>query len=157
MNRIFIFYILGGTITMEDLTSFKVWEEDAWTVPLGDIKMHIPPPPAGGALLAFILKLMKGVMYCVMTLPQALQQINYVLAYSSCSLNYEEPKTLFHNISFNTGCCSFFPSGLPLTPKSLNVDQKIQMYHHYIEAAKFANGQRSSIRDPRVYNEKVGI
>ncbi|XP_053195939.1 glutathione hydrolase 5 proenzyme isoform X2 [Scomber japonicus] len=94
----------GGTITMEDLRSFKVRVEDAWTVPLGNITMHIPPPPAGGALLAFILKLMKG---------------------------------------------------LPLTPKSLNVDQKIQMYHHYIEAAKFANGQRSSIRDPLFYTKKI--
>ncbi|CAK6959430.1 glutathione hydrolase 5 proenzyme isoform X2 [Scomber scombrus] len=94
----------GGTIKMEDLMSFRVRVEDAWTVPLGNIQMHIPPPPAGGALLAFILKLMKG---------------------------------------------------LPLSPKSLNGDQKIQMYHHYIEAAKFANGQRSSIRDPDFTNKKI--
>lgn len=53
---------------MEDLKNFQVRVEDAWTVPLGNTHMHIAPPPAGGALLAFILKLMKGFMYCVMTL-----------------------------------------------------------------------------------------
>lgn len=61
-------FLLGGTLQMEDLKSFQVRVEDAWTVPLGNAQMYIPPPPAGGALLAFILKLMKGLMYCVMTL-----------------------------------------------------------------------------------------
>ncbi|XP_013859229.1 gamma-glutamyltransferase 5 [Austrofundulus limnaeus] len=50
----------GGTLEMEDLRSFKVQEEGAWTVPLGDTQMHVPPPPAGGALLAFVLQIMKG-------------------------------------------------------------------------------------------------
>ncbi|XP_041815941.1 glutathione hydrolase 5 proenzyme-like [Chelmon rostratus] len=94
----------GGTLTMEDLKSFKVRVEVAWTVPLGDTQMHIPPPPAGGAILAFILKLMKG---------------------------------------------------FSLTPSSLDGYQKIQTYHHYIEAAKFANGQKRNIFDP-VFNGKKG-
>ncbi|XP_018526844.1 glutathione hydrolase 5 proenzyme [Lates calcarifer] len=93
----------GGTLTMEDLRAFKVRVQDAWTVPLGDTKMHIPPPPAGGALLAFILGLMKG---------------------------------------------------FSLTPNSVHGDQRIQMYHHYIEAVKFANGQRRSITDPEFNNKK---
>ncbi|XP_023262219.1 glutathione hydrolase 5 proenzyme [Seriola lalandi dorsalis] len=93
----------GGTLTMEDLKSFKVLEQDAWTVPLGNIQMHIAPPPAGGALLAFILKLMKE---------------------------------------------------FSLTPNSLHGDQKIQMYHHYIEAVRFANGQKRSINDPDFNNGK---
>lgn len=92
----------GGTLTMEDLKLFKVLVKDAWRVPLGNSQLYIPPPPAGGALLAFILKLMKG---------------------------------------------------FPLTSNPLDVNQKIQMYHHYIEAAKFANGQRGSIRDP-AFNKK---
>uniref|UniRef100_A0A8C9Z179 Gamma-glutamyltransferase 5 n=1 Tax=Sander lucioperca TaxID=283035 RepID=A0A8C9Z179_SANLU len=92
----------GGTLKTEDLKSFKVRVEDPWTVPVGNTQMHIPPPPAGGALLAFILRLMKG---------------------------------------------------FPLTPNSLDGGQTIQMYHHYIEAAKFANGQRRSISDP-VFNNK---
>ncbi|XP_069003256.1 glutathione hydrolase 5 proenzyme isoform X1 [Embiotoca jacksoni] len=87
----------GGTMKMEDLRSFQVQVDNAWTVPLGNSQMHIPPPPAGGALLAFILTIMKE---------------------------------------------------FSLTSDSLVGDKKVQMYHHYIEAAKFANGQRRSIRDP---------
>ncbi|XP_071322634.1 glutathione hydrolase 5 proenzyme [Trachinotus anak] len=93
----------GGTLKMEDLKSFKVRVEDAWTVPLGDTQMHIAPPPAGGALLAFILKLMKE---------------------------------------------------FSLTPNSLHGDQKIKMYHHFIEAVKFANGQKRSIMDPAFNDRK---
>uniref|UniRef100_A0A4W5M6P7 Gamma-glutamyltransferase 5a n=1 Tax=Hucho hucho TaxID=62062 RepID=A0A4W5M6P7_9TELE len=92
----------GGTLTMEDLKSFQVRMEDAWTVPLGHYQMHIPPPPAGGAMLAFILNVIKG----------------------------------FH-----------------FTPRSMEGDQKVLTYHCYIEAAKFANGQRRRVRDP-VFNPK---
>lgn len=56
-------FLLGGTLTLQDLKSFQVRVEDAWTVPLGNAQMHIPPPPAGGALLAFIVSLMKGLIY----------------------------------------------------------------------------------------------
>ncbi|KAL0965619.1 hypothetical protein UPYG_G00283610 [Umbra pygmaea] len=90
----------GGTLTMDDLKSFKVRTEDAWTIPLGDYQMHVPPPPAGGAILAFILNIVKG----------------------------------FH-----------------LTPKSLETDQKVLTYHRYIEAVRFANGQRRRVGDP-VFN-----
>lgn len=62
------FILSGGTLELEDLKSFKVQEEDAWTVPLGDTQMHVPPPPAGGALLAFILQIMKGLISSVMTI-----------------------------------------------------------------------------------------
>ncbi|XP_006810958.1 glutathione hydrolase 5 proenzyme-like [Neolamprologus brichardi] len=96
----------GGTLTIEDLRSFQVQVQDAWTVPLGDANLYIPPPPAGGALLAFILKLMEG---------------------------------------------------FSLTPNSLVGDKKIEMYHHFIEAVKFANGQKKSICDPKFNNGKVGI
>ncbi|KAL6096945.1 ggt5 [Pungitius sinensis] len=91
----------GGTLKREDLQSFQVRVEDAWTVPIGDAKMYVPPPPAGGPLLAFILRLMKG---------------------------------------------------FPLSPNSLVGDEKILTYHRYIEAAKFTNGQKSSISDP-VFND----
>ncbi|TNN73784.1 Gamma-glutamyltransferase 5 [Liparis tanakae] len=91
----------GGTLKSEDLKSFQVRVEDAWTVPVGDTKMHFPPPPAGGPLLAFLLSLMKD-----------------------------------------------FPS----SPKSLDEDQKIETYHHFIEAAKFTNGQKKSINDP-IFND----
>lgn len=45
---------------MEDLKSFKVRMMDAWKIPLGETNLHVAPPPAGGALLAFILRLMQG-------------------------------------------------------------------------------------------------
>ncbi|XP_061782950.1 glutathione hydrolase 5 proenzyme [Nerophis lumbriciformis] len=93
----------GGTLEMEDLRSYQVRVVDTWTVPLGDTLMHIPPPPAGGALLAFILKIMQG---------------------------------------------------FSLTPRSLVGGHKVQFYHRYIEAAKFANGQRGTIRDP-FFNSKT--
>lgn len=93
----------GGTLTMEDLKSFQVKVSDAWTVPLGDAQMHVPPPPSGGPLLAFILRIMKE---------------------------------------------------FSLTPQSLVGDKKTQMYHHYVEAAKFANGQKRNIHDPD-FNSKT--
>uniref|UniRef100_A0A4W6CKT5 Gamma-glutamyltransferase 5a n=1 Tax=Lates calcarifer TaxID=8187 RepID=A0A4W6CKT5_LATCA len=45
-------------------------------------------------------------------------------------------------------------AGFSLTPNSVHGDQRIQMYHHYIEAVKFANGQRRSITDPEFNNKK---
>ncbi|KAM9307176.1 glutathione hydrolase 5 proenzyme [Pholidichthys leucotaenia] len=93
----------GGTLTMEDLESFQVRVDDAWVVPLGDAQMYIPPPPAGGAVLAFILKIMKG----------------------------------------------FSP-----TSDDLVGDKKIQMYHRYIEAVKFANGQKKYIQDINFHDKK---
>ena len=47
---------------MEDLKSFQVQVDKALKVSLGDTQMHVPPPPAGGTLLAFILKIMKGII-----------------------------------------------------------------------------------------------
>ncbi|CAB1447798.1 unnamed protein product [Pleuronectes platessa] len=94
----------GGTLTMEDLNSFKVRVEDAWTVPLGNTKMHIPPPPAGGAMLGFVLRLMKE---------------------------------------------------FSLAPNYLKGEHKIQMYHLYIEALKFANGEKTNIRDPSLITIRV--
>uniref|UniRef100_A0A668AMF8 Gamma-glutamyltransferase 5 n=1 Tax=Myripristis murdjan TaxID=586833 RepID=A0A668AMF8_9TELE len=87
----------GGTMKMEDLTSFQVRLEDAWTVPLGNNRMHIPRPPAGGALLAFILSLMNE---------------------------------------------------FSLSPKSMEGDKRVHTYQRFIEAVKFANGHKRSIRDP---------
>ncbi|RVE65753.1 hypothetical protein OJAV_G00119760 [Oryzias javanicus] len=37
---------------------------------------------------------------------------------------------------------------------SAGLNGKIQMYHHYIEAVKFANGQKKSIRDPNFNDQK---
>uniref|UniRef100_A0A3Q0RYP1 Gamma-glutamyltransferase 5a n=1 Tax=Amphilophus citrinellus TaxID=61819 RepID=A0A3Q0RYP1_AMPCI len=50
----------GGTLTLQDLASYKVTVTDAWTVPLGEYQMYFPPPPGGGAILSLILNIMKG-------------------------------------------------------------------------------------------------
>ncbi|XP_066500105.1 glutathione hydrolase 5 proenzyme-like [Hoplias malabaricus] len=50
----------GGSLTLEDLRSAEVTEMEPWTVSLGDYTMYFPPPPAGGALVSFILNVMKG-------------------------------------------------------------------------------------------------
>ena len=49
-----------------------------------------------------------------------------------------------------------FSAGYHLTRSSLQGHQKVQMYHHYIEAAKFANGLKRSISDPGFSDGKVG-
>ncbi|XP_023249936.1 glutathione hydrolase 5 proenzyme-like [Seriola lalandi dorsalis] len=50
----------GGTLTVQDLASYRVTVTDAWAVPLGEYQMYIPPPPAGGVILSLILNIMKG-------------------------------------------------------------------------------------------------
>ncbi|KAM9857825.1 gamma-glutamyltransferase 5a [Aulostomus maculatus] len=50
----------GGTLTMQDLASYRVTVTDAWTFPLGEYQMYIPPPPAGAIILSLILNVMKG-------------------------------------------------------------------------------------------------
>lgn len=44
-----------------------------------------------------------------------------------------------------------------LTSNTSDPNGKIQMYHHYIEAVKFANGQKKIIRDPNFNDQKVNI
>lgn len=56
----YLCFFTDGTLSLDDLSTFKVRESDAWTVQLGEYKMYFPPPPAGGAILSFILKLMHG-------------------------------------------------------------------------------------------------
>uniref|UniRef100_A0A3Q3AFW1 Gamma-glutamyltransferase 5a n=1 Tax=Kryptolebias marmoratus TaxID=37003 RepID=A0A3Q3AFW1_KRYMA len=49
----------GGILTLQDLAMYKVNVTDAWTVPLGEYQMYIPPPPAGGAVLSLVLNILK--------------------------------------------------------------------------------------------------
>ncbi|XP_063345779.1 glutathione hydrolase 5 proenzyme-like [Pelmatolapia mariae] len=50
----------GGTLTLEDLASYEANVTDAWNISLGEYKLYFPPPPSGGAILSFILNIMKG-------------------------------------------------------------------------------------------------
>uniref|UniRef100_A0A8C2A441 Gamma-glutamyltransferase 5a n=1 Tax=Cyprinus carpio TaxID=7962 RepID=A0A8C2A441_CYPCA len=87
----------NGVLSLEDLSTFTVRVSDAWSVQLGEYKMHFPPPPAGGAILSFILKLMHG---------------------------------------------------FGLSPASKQGDQKTLTLHRFLEAVKFANGQKHNLKDP---------
>nr|XP_051693071.1 glutathione hydrolase 5 proenzyme isoform X1 [Oryctolagus cuniculus] len=50
----------GGQLTMQDLAAFQPEVVDALQVPLGDFTLYSPPPPAGGAILGFILNVLRG-------------------------------------------------------------------------------------------------
>ncbi|KAL3976164.1 PML-RARA-regulated adapter molecule 1 [Sarotherodon galilaeus] len=49
-----------GNLTLDDLESYEANVTDAWNISLGEYQMYFPPPPAGGAILSFILNIMKG-------------------------------------------------------------------------------------------------
>ncbi|XP_029075242.1 glutathione hydrolase 5 proenzyme isoform X2 [Monodon monoceros] len=50
----------GSRLTPQDLASFRPEVVDALEVPLGDYTLYSPPPPAGGAILSFVLNVLKG-------------------------------------------------------------------------------------------------
>ena len=50
----------GSRLTRQDLASFRPEVVDALAMPLGDYTLYSPPPPAGGAILSFVLTVLKG-------------------------------------------------------------------------------------------------
>ncbi|XP_026944661.1 glutathione hydrolase 5 proenzyme isoform X3 [Sagmatias obliquidens] len=50
----------GSLLTPQDLASFRPEVVDALEMPLGDYTLYSPPPPAGGAILSFVLNVLKG-------------------------------------------------------------------------------------------------
>ncbi|XP_072462816.1 glutathione hydrolase 5 proenzyme isoform X2 [Notamacropus eugenii] len=50
----------GSILTKEDLASFQAEVVKPLTLNLGDYTLYSPPPPAGGAILSFILNVLKG-------------------------------------------------------------------------------------------------
>uniref|UniRef100_A0A8C8ZHY1 Glutathione hydrolase 5 proenzyme n=1 Tax=Prolemur simus TaxID=1328070 RepID=A0A8C8ZHY1_PROSS len=50
----------GSILTLQDLAEFQPEVVDALQVPLGDYTLYSPPPPAGGAILGFILNVLRG-------------------------------------------------------------------------------------------------
>uniref|UniRef100_A0A8C8Y1D4 Glutathione hydrolase 5 proenzyme n=1 Tax=Panthera leo TaxID=9689 RepID=A0A8C8Y1D4_PANLE len=50
----------GSQLTLQDLAEFQPEVVDALAVPLEDYTLYSPPPPAGGAILSFILNVLKG-------------------------------------------------------------------------------------------------
>ncbi|XP_058546949.1 glutathione hydrolase 5 proenzyme isoform X2 [Neofelis nebulosa] len=50
----------GSQLTLQDLAEFQPEVVDALAVPLENYTLYSPPPPAGGAILSFILNVLKG-------------------------------------------------------------------------------------------------
>ncbi|XP_050601873.1 glutathione hydrolase 5 proenzyme isoform X3 [Macaca thibetana thibetana] len=50
----------GSQLTLQDLAKFQPEVVDALEMPLGDYTLYSPPPPAGGAILSFILNVLRG-------------------------------------------------------------------------------------------------
>ncbi|XP_048876312.1 uncharacterized protein LOC125746413 [Brienomyrus brachyistius] len=118
----------GGTLTMEDLRSFQAKVTDAWTVPIDDYVMHFPPPPTGGAILAFLLNVMKGYKLS----PSSLKGDQKALTYH----RYIEALKFTNAQRKNTGDPDFNPGDGAA---------------HLIEEA-FADRVRAMISDSRTYN-----
>lgn len=45
---------------MQDLATFQPEVVDALEMPLGNYTLYSPPPPSGGAILSFILNVLRG-------------------------------------------------------------------------------------------------
>ncbi|KAK5871281.1 hypothetical protein PBY51_004171 [Eleginops maclovinus] len=60
----------GGTLTAQDLASYKATVTDAYEITLGEYQMYFPPPPAGGIILSLILNIMKEYNLTPATLEQ---------------------------------------------------------------------------------------
>lgn len=50
---------LGSMVSQEDLVFYRpAWKDPVRSVPLAGVRLHAPPPPGGGVLLAFVLATM---------------------------------------------------------------------------------------------------
>ncbi|CAD7674103.1 unnamed protein product [Nyctereutes procyonoides] len=50
----------GSRLTRQDLASFQPEVVEALAMPLGSYTLYSPPPPAGGAILSFVLNVLRG-------------------------------------------------------------------------------------------------
>jgi gamma-glutamyltranspeptidase/glutathione hydrolase/leukotriene-C4 hydrolase len=50
----------GSLLTVQDLAAFQPEVVEPLEMPLGNYTLYSPPPPAGGAILSFILNVLKG-------------------------------------------------------------------------------------------------
>ncbi|KAM3939707.1 glutathione hydrolase 5 proenzyme [Leptodactylus fuscus] len=50
----------GSLLSLEDLKNYKVQTVKPIELPLGNYTLYTPPPPAGGAVLGFILNILEG-------------------------------------------------------------------------------------------------
>ncbi|KAM9193959.1 glutathione hydrolase 5 proenzyme [Dugong dugon] len=66
----------GSQLTLQDLAAFRPEVVDALVVPLGDYTLYSPPPPAGGAVLGFILNVLRGFNFSVESVARPEGRVN---------------------------------------------------------------------------------
>ncbi|XP_007127242.1 glutathione hydrolase 5 proenzyme [Physeter macrocephalus] len=66
----------GSRLTPQDLASFRPEVVDALEVPLGNYTLYSPPPPAGGAILSFVLNVLKGFNFSAESVARPEERVN---------------------------------------------------------------------------------
>uniref|UniRef100_A0A8D2BQE0 Glutathione hydrolase 5 proenzyme n=1 Tax=Sus scrofa TaxID=9823 RepID=A0A8D2BQE0_PIG len=158
----------GGQLTRKDLASFQVEVVDALAMPLGDYTLYSPPPPAGGALLSFVLNVLKapssdaevgakGWARMVWPTPgDPLSPLQVIPSQEQVALQVESCLSL-------SGVCirgwgpaydSAVQGGFNFSKESVaRPEGRVNLYHHLVETLKFARGQRWRLWDPQSHPE----
>ncbi|XP_023576792.1 glutathione hydrolase 5 proenzyme isoform X2 [Octodon degus] len=66
----------GSQLTLQDLATFQPEVVDALEMPLGNYTLYSPPPPAGGAILSFILNVLRGFNFSSESVAQLEGRVN---------------------------------------------------------------------------------
>ncbi|XP_066506443.1 glutathione hydrolase 5 proenzyme isoform X3 [Hoplias malabaricus] len=98
----------GGTLSLEDLRSFKVREDDAQSIRVREYDMFLPPLPAGGVLVSLILNIMQGFGLSpassqgenrALTLHRYIEAVKFTNGQKG---NIKDPEFHRHNVEFLT-------------------------------------------------------
>uniref|UniRef100_UPI0030B894FF glutathione hydrolase 5 proenzyme isoform 3 precursor n=1 Tax=Mus musculus TaxID=10090 RepID=UPI0030B894FF len=66
----------GSLLTVQDLAAFQPEVVEPLEMPLGNYTLYSPPPPAGGAILSFILNVLKGFNFSAETVARPGGEVN---------------------------------------------------------------------------------
>lgn len=66
----------GSQLTVQDLAAFRPKVVEPLEMALGNYTLYSPPPPAGGAILSFILNVLKGFNFSAETVAQPEGKVN---------------------------------------------------------------------------------
>ncbi|KAM5237597.1 glutathione hydrolase 5 proenzyme [Ctenodactylus gundi] len=66
----------GSQLTLKDLATFQPEVTDALEMPLGNYTLYSPPPPAGGAILSFVLNVLRGFNFSAESVVQPEGKVN---------------------------------------------------------------------------------
>ncbi|GAB5579161.1 glutathione hydrolase 5 proenzyme isoform X2 [Prionailurus iriomotensis] len=128
----------GSQLTLQDLAEFQPEVVDALAVPLEDYTLYSPPPPAGGAILSFILNVLKASSSD--TKDGAVETGKMLCSRASGAV---------HTRGFAEGSDTIHP-GFNFSSESVaRPEGSVNLYHHLVETLKFAGGQRWRLWDPR--------